>query len=94
MRAFVAGESLWSKAQKDAIYALSRYVDSGSARDLARFEQARGKLRVCRRIDPPAPRHAEVKDHRVAAIGVDQAIFGDFRVTGAKFPCTQRFERG
>src|SRR5256885_7635435 len=40
VRAFVAGESLWSKAQKDAIYALSRYVDSGSARDLARFEQA------------------------------------------------------
>ena len=24
VRAFVAGESLWSKAQKDAIYALSR----------------------------------------------------------------------
>ncbi|MEJ8293938.1 EAL domain-containing protein [Delftia tsuruhatensis] len=40
VRAFVAGESLWSKAQKDAIYALSRYVDSGSAHDLARFEQA------------------------------------------------------
>jgi diguanylate cyclase (GGDEF)-like protein/PAS domain S-box-containing protein len=40
VRAFVAGESLWSKAQKDAIYALSRYVDSGSARDLSRFEQA------------------------------------------------------
>ena len=29
-----------------------------------------------RRIDPPAPRHAEVEDHRVAAVGVDQAIFG------------------
>ena len=26
-------------------------------------------------VDPPAPRHAEVKDHRVVAIGMDQAIF-------------------
>ena len=29
-----------------------------------------------RRIDPPAARHAEMEDHRVAAIGVDQPIFG------------------
>ena len=28
------------------------------------------------RIDPPAARHAEVEDHRVAAVGVDQPIFG------------------
>ena len=28
------------------------------------------------RVDPPGARHAEVKDHRVAAVGVDQAIFG------------------
>ena len=27
-------------------------------------------------LDPPAARHAEVEDHRLAAIGVDQAIFG------------------
>ena len=27
-------------------------------------------------IDPPAPRHAEVEDQRVAAVGVDQPIFG------------------
>ncbi|WP_280192527.1 EAL domain-containing protein [Delftia sp. PS-11] len=40
VRAFVAGESLWSKAQKDAIYYLSRYVDSGSSRDLKLFRQA------------------------------------------------------
>ena len=26
-------------------------------------------------IDPPAPRHAEVKDHRVVSIGVDQPVF-------------------
>src|SRR5690349_15150958 len=26
-------------------------------------------------IDPPAPRHAKVKHHRVVSIGVDQPIF-------------------
>ena len=26
-------------------------------------------------VDPPAPRHAQVKDYRVAAIGVDETIF-------------------
>ena len=43
---------------------------------LLRFEQevVVGADRV--RLDPPAPRHAQVEDHRVAAIGVDQAIFG------------------
>jgi hypothetical protein len=28
------------------------------------------------RIDPPAAGHAEVEDQRVAAVGVDQAVFG------------------
>ena len=28
------------------------------------------------RVDPPVARHAEVEDHRVAAVGVDQPIFG------------------
>lgn len=40
VRAFVNGESLWSKAQKDAIYSLSRYADEGNASDLARYHKA------------------------------------------------------
>jgi hypothetical protein len=28
------------------------------------------------RIDSPAPRHAEMEDHRVTAIGLNQPIFG------------------
>lgn len=36
VRGFVNGESLWSKAQKDAIYSLSRYADEGNSADLAR----------------------------------------------------------
>ena len=40
VRGFVNGESLWSKAQKDAIYYLSRYADEGKARDLQQYQKA------------------------------------------------------
>ncbi|MBV8248112.1 MAG: EAL domain-containing protein [Comamonas sp.] len=40
VRSFVNGESLWSKAQKDAIYYLSRYADNGKPADLDRYQQA------------------------------------------------------
>jgi diguanylate cyclase (GGDEF)-like protein/PAS domain S-box-containing protein len=39
VRAYVAGESLWSKAQKDAIYYLNLYADSGDARIYERYRQ-------------------------------------------------------
>ncbi|MBM7063183.1 EAL domain-containing protein [Pseudomonas sp. UL073] len=37
VRAYINGESLWSKGQKDAIYALSLYVDSGREADFQRY---------------------------------------------------------
>ena len=37
VRAFVAGESLWSKGQKDAIYHLERYAINGDAKDYQAF---------------------------------------------------------
>ena len=40
VRGLSNGESLWSKAQKDAIYYLSRYADDGKASDLNRYQQA------------------------------------------------------
>ncbi len=40
VRAYVAGESLWSKAQKDAIYYLSLYADSRDERTYQRYRQA------------------------------------------------------
>lgn len=40
VRGFVNGESLWSKAQKDAIYSLSRYADEGNSSDLAHYHKA------------------------------------------------------
>ncbi|MEQ6434133.1 EAL domain-containing protein [Comamonas sp. w2-DMI] len=43
VRAFAVGESLWSKAQKDAIYHLSRYIDSA---DPADWNEYRAAMRV------------------------------------------------
>ena len=43
VRSYVAGESLWSKGQKDAIYYLSLYADS---RDQGIFEKYRQAIKV------------------------------------------------
>ena len=40
VRAFVGGESLWSKGQKEAVYQLSRYVASYDPLDYQRFQKA------------------------------------------------------
>jgi diguanylate cyclase (GGDEF)-like protein/PAS domain S-box-containing protein len=39
-RAYVGGEGLWSKAQKDAVYALSRYTTDRDPRDYEAFQRA------------------------------------------------------
>lgn len=39
-RAYVGGEGLWSKAQKDAVYALARYARYQQAADFQSYEQA------------------------------------------------------
>ena len=41
LRAFVTGESLWSKGQHDALYYLSRYAESGNLSFVARQTCAR-----------------------------------------------------
>lgn len=40
MRAYVAGESLWSKAQHDAVYFLDRYIHSADPQFLYRYNEA------------------------------------------------------
>src|SRR5690242_4247809 len=40
IRAYVAGESVWSKAQKDAIYLLDRYVETRNDLYYLQFENA------------------------------------------------------
>ena len=49
VRAYVGGESLWSKGQKDAIYALYRYADSGNLTDLIQYQHALGVIAGDRR---------------------------------------------
>jgi diguanylate cyclase (GGDEF)-like protein/PAS domain S-box-containing protein len=67
IRAFVSAESIWSKAQKDAVYALSRYLDTG---DEAQYRTFRARLAVPRgdrraRLAMAAPR----PDSRAAVQG-------------------------
>ena len=40
LRAYVGGEGLWSKGQKDAVYHLTRYAKSGDERDYRRYSAA------------------------------------------------------
>ena len=40
VRAYVGGESLWSKGQKEAIYFLNRYADTGREAFFQHYEQA------------------------------------------------------
>lgn len=40
VRAYIGGEGLWSKGQKDAVYYLQRYVSSGGAEDYAKYHAA------------------------------------------------------
>jgi len=40
LRAYVAGESLWSKGQHDAIYFLNRYIDTSNPAYLVRYKTA------------------------------------------------------
>lgn len=59
LRAFVTGESLWSKGQHDALYYLNRYAESGNRSFVARYHQAMAMpmgdraARLALEADPP-----------------------------------------
>lgn len=59
VRAYVAGESLWSKAQKDAIYYLSLYADTRDERTYQRYLRAtevpKGDRELRLALDPSNP---------------------------------------
>ena len=40
VRAYVAGEALWSRSQKNAVYFLNRYLHSGDASQFAQYQAA------------------------------------------------------
>ena len=80
LQAYVGGESLWSKSQKDATFLLTRYAVTGDEEDYVRFRQ---KLRVPDGVrqarlamEQPSPQDTEVARGLLAA-GIDP---GDLRV--------------
>ncbi|WP_459206299.1 EAL domain-containing protein [Pseudomonas sp. MLB6B] len=66
VRAYVAGESLWSKAQKDAIYYLSLYAETQDPYSLRRYRQAtvvpRGDRDMRAALDRSPPDRAAARD--------------------------------
>lgn len=68
VRAYVAGEGLWSRAQKDGVFALDRYAVSRSEDDYAAFETSIGVIMGDRmaRIEMEKPEY----DHAVATRGL------------------------
>ncbi len=59
VRAYVAGESLWSKAQKDAIYYLNLYAETRDDSTYQRYRQAitvpQGDHQLREVMDQPSP---------------------------------------
>jgi len=59
VRAYVGGESLWSKGQKDAVYHLGRYINGRDPLDYLRFQNALSvplgdrRARMALESDPP-----------------------------------------
>ena len=66
VRAYVGGESLWSKGQKEAIYFLNRYADTGREAFFHRYEQAIAVPMADRRarleLEKPEPDYAVVRE--------------------------------
>ena len=69
-RAYVGGESLWSKGQKEAVYRLSRYTQSRSEEDFRAFRTAiavpLGDRRARLELEKPQPDLAVVREGFIA----------------------------
>jgi signal transduction histidine kinase len=69
-RAYVGGESLWSKGQKDAVYHLGRYTESHDEADWRKFEQALavplGDRQARTELDRPQPDLERVREGFIA----------------------------
>jgi diguanylate cyclase (GGDEF)-like protein/PAS domain S-box-containing protein len=69
-RAYVGGESLWSKAQKEAVYSLNRYAQTGADADYADYRTAivvpLGDRRARLELEKPEPDTAVAREGFVA----------------------------
>jgi diguanylate cyclase (GGDEF)-like protein/PAS domain S-box-containing protein len=65
VRAYVGGESLWSKAQKESVFALSRYARTQSEDDFRRYQSALavllGDRRAREELERPEPNYVVVR---------------------------------
>ena len=69
-RAYVGGESLWSKAQKEAVFSLFRYAQSRSEADYQAYRDAiavpMGDRRARLELEKPRPDLAVARDGLIA----------------------------
>jgi hypothetical protein len=69
-RAYVGGESLWSKAQKEAVYSLFRYAQSRSDADYGAYREAiavpMGDRRARLELEKDAPNLAVAREGFIA----------------------------
>ncbi len=66
LRAYVTGESLWSKGQIDATYFLNRYIDTGNPAFFVRYKSALevplGDRAARLALEQRPPDHAAARD--------------------------------
>ena len=83
-RAFVGGEGLWSKAQKDAVYHLTRYTQSKSEENYLKFQQAiavpLGDREARLELDKPNPDYDVVRAGLIAGRTHEADIGGVIRL--------------
>jgi two-component system cell cycle sensor histidine kinase/response regulator CckA len=83
-RSYVGGEGLWSKGQKDALFYLMRYADTGDERDYARYRAAiavpLGDRRAREELERPAPDLAAVTEGFLAGRNHPDDIPGMIRL--------------
>jgi PAS domain S-box-containing protein len=83
-RAYVGGESLWSKGQKDAVYNLGRYIESHDEADWRKFEGALavplGDRQARTELDQPEPDLARVREGFLAGGNHPDDIAGLIRL--------------
>ncbi len=83
-RAFVGGEGLWSKAQKDAVYHLTRYTQSKSEESYLEFQQAiavpLGDRKARLELEKPKPDYDVVRAGLIAGRTHEADIGGVIRL--------------
>jgi len=91
VRAYVAGEGLWSKAQKESVYHLYRYAETRAESDYRRYQEAiavpLGDRRAREELEKPRP-------DKIEGSGGSQGPAGDLEPSPTSLPAPERGGRG